>query len=180
MCTEKSSPASCAPVTERQFAPRNRARPVRQGCCPLARLAPPNPRGNALQWLALRRVFRQGLLPCLPEECVVLKILLRLVQRFVRSPWNAAVAWRCELPDSVYPRPRASELTKSRRTPARSDSTTPWPAFCKRSAAGSSTPRPPSNFCAAAALREGSTTILTAVWQTRSQLRGFSPSSPRA
>ena len=99
---------------------------------------------QGLQRLALRRVFRQGLLPRLSEEClnVVLKFLLRLVQRFVRSPWNAAVAWRCDRPRFGLPlrkascrgirvrRSRAAHAPSNRR--ARSDSATPWPASCKR------------------------------------------------
>ena len=203
MCTEKSSPASCAPVsrTERQFAPRDRARPVRQGCCPLARLVIHfqtfTVAQQGLQRLALRRV--QACCRACPKNVSMSfssSCCASCSGLFVRrgipmlQPLGVATA-----PDSVYPpiserlhvgasevdevaphmHPAIGEHEVIRQLP---DQLLVSGAHTRYT--GSSTPRPPNNFCAAAALREGSTIILTAFWQTQSQLRGFSPSSPRA
>ena len=125
MCTEKSSPASCAPVTERQFASRDRARPVRQGCCPLARLViyfqTLAVTQQGLQRLALRRVFRQGLLPCLRmSQCrsqdpvapraAVCSFAVECCSRLALRPYSSPIRFTQGL---MSGRPR-----KSRRTPA--------------------------------------------------------------
>ena len=181
MCREKSSPASCAPVsrTERQFAPRDRAGPVRQGCCPLAQLViyfqTLAVTQQGLQWPALRRV----------EACC------RACSKNVSTSFSSSCCASCSglfvrhgmlqslgvatAPDSVYPSERphvgASESDVDEVAPHMHPAIGEHEVIRQLSGqllvsgaryTGSSMPRPPNNFCAAAALREGSTIILTA------------------